>query len=66
MKKKEYIKPQMNVFKADMQAILAGSQTEAIQLETDYTDEQVKTLWDREETKTILSRSETFGRAFFP
>jgi len=57
MKKKEYIKPQMNVFKADMQALLAGSQTEAIQFEraseTDYTDEQVKTLWDREETKTI-------------
>lgn len=57
MKKKEYIKPQMNVFKADMQAILADSQTETIQLEraseTDYTDEQVKTLWDREETKTI-------------
>ncbi len=57
MKKKEYIKPQMNVFKADMQAILAGSQIETIQLErayeTDYTDEQVKTLWDREETKTI-------------
>ena len=57
MKKKEYIKPEMNVFKADMQALLADSQTEAIQLEraseTDYTDEQVKTLWDREETKTI-------------
>lgn len=57
MKKKEYIKPEMNVFKADMQAILAGSQIETIQLEraseTDYTDEQVKTLWNREETKTI-------------
>mgnify|MGYP007038502013 FL=1 len=57
MKKKEYIKPEMNVFKADMQAILAGSQIETKQLEraseTDYTDEQVKTLWDREETKTI-------------
>ena len=57
MKKKEYIKPEMNVFKADMQAILAGSQIETRQLEraseTDYTDEQVKTLWDREETKTI-------------
>ena len=57
MKKKEYIKPQMNVFKADMQAILADSGIETIQLkrasETDYTDEQVKTLWDREETKTI-------------
>ena len=57
MKKKEYIKPQMNVFKADMQALLAGSQTETIQLEraseTDYTDEQVKSLWDSEETKTI-------------
>ena len=57
MKKKEYIKPQMNVFKADMQALLAGSQIETMLLEraseTDYTDEQVKTLWDREETKTI-------------
>ena len=55
MKKKEYIKPEMNVFKADMQAILAGSQIETKQLEraseTDYTDEQVKTLWDREETR---------------
>lgn len=55
MKKKEYIKPEMNVFKADMQAILAGSQTIRLEKasETDYTDEQVKTLWDREETKTI-------------
>lgn len=55
MKKKEYIKPQMNVFKADMQAILADSQT--IRLErasdADYTEENIKTLWDREETKTI-------------
>lgn len=54
MKKKEYIKPQMNVFKADMQAILADSQIRLERAsETDYTDEQVKTLWDREETKTI-------------
>lgn len=55
MKKKEYIKPQMNVFKADMQALLADSQTEQLKRasETDYTDEQVKSLWDREETKTI-------------
>lgn len=57
MKKKEYIKPQMNVFKADMQALLAGSQIETMQLEraseTDYTDEQVKTFWDSEDTKTI-------------
>ena len=53
MKKKEYIKPQMNVFKADMQALLADSQTETMQLEADYTDENIKTLWDREETKTI-------------
>lgn len=55
MKKKEYIKPEMNVFKADMQAILADSQT--IRLEraskADYTEENIKTLWDREETKTI-------------
>ena len=57
MKKKKYIKPEMNVFKADMQAILAGSQIETIQLERasefNYTDEQVKSLWDREDTKTI-------------
>ena len=57
MEKKEYIKPEMNVFKADMQALLAGSQTETIPFkrasETDYTDEQVKTFWDSEETKTI-------------
>ena len=58
MKKKEYIKPEMNVFKADMQAILAYSTTETtIRLErasdADYKDEQVKSLWDSEETKTI-------------
>lgn len=56
MKKKEYIKPQMNVFKADMQAPLAGSQIETMQLEraseTDYEEENIKTLWDRD-TKTI-------------
>lgn len=56
MKKKEYIKPQMNVFKADMQALLAGSQIETMQLEraseTDYEEENIKTLWDRD-TKTI-------------
>lgn len=58
MKKKEYIKPQMNVFKADMQALLADSGIETtIRLErasdADYKDEQVKSLWDSEETKTI-------------
>lgn len=57
MKKKEYIKPQMNVFKADMQAILASTMETTIQLEraseADYKDEQVKSLWDSEETKTI-------------
>ena len=56
MKKKEYIKPRMNVFKADMQAILASTM-ETIQLkrasDADYKDEQVKTFWDSEETKTI-------------
>ena len=48
----------MNVFKADMQALLADSGIETTtRLErasdADYKDEQVKTLWDREETKTI-------------
>ena len=55
MKKKEYIKPQMNVFKADMQAILASTM-ETIQLERasddDYNEENIKTLWYRD-TKTI-------------
>ena len=57
MEKKEYIKPEMNVFKADMQAILADSTMETIQLERasefDYTDEQVKSLWDDKDHKTI-------------
>ena len=58
MKKKEYIKPQMNVFKADMQALLADSGIETtIRLErasdADYTDEQVKSLWDDIDHKTI-------------
>lgn len=59
MEKKEYIKPEMNVFKADMQALLADSSTieTTIRLErasdADYKDEQVKSLWDSEETKTI-------------
>ena len=57
MKKKEYIKPEMNVFKADMQAILAisGNPEEKIMLEfeTNYTEEDIKNLWDRDETKTI-------------
>ena len=57
MEKKEYIKPEMNVFKADMQAILADSATETMQLERasefNYTDEQVKSLWDDIDHKTI-------------
>lgn len=55
MEKKKYIKPEMNVFKADMQAILASTM-ETIQLERasddDYNEENIKTLWDRD-TKTI-------------
>ena len=57
MEKKEYIKPEMNVFKADMQPILANSTMETIQLERasefNYTDEQVKSLWDDIDHKTI-------------
>ena len=57
MKKKEYIKPQMNVFKADTQAILASTM-QTIRLEraseADYTDDNnIKNLWDSEKTKTI-------------
>ena len=57
MEKKEYIKPEMNVFKADMQAILADSTMETIQLERasefNYTDDQVQSLWDDKDHKTI-------------
>ena len=57
MEKKEYIKPEMNVFKADMQTILAGTQIEAIKLERadefNYTDDQVQSLWDDKDHKTI-------------
>lgn len=56
MKKKEYIKPEMNVFKADMQAILASTM-ETIKLERadefNYTDDQVQSLWDDKDHKTI-------------
>ena len=56
MKKKEYIKPQMNVFKADMQALLASTM-ETIKLERadefNYTDDQVQSLWDDKDHKTI-------------
>ena len=56
MEKKEYIKPEMNVFKADMQAILASTM-ETIKLERadefNYTDDQVQSLWDDKDHKTI-------------
>ena len=61
MKKKEYIKPEMNIFKADTQAILTGSEPtiETIKFERasefNYTEEDIKNLWDSEKTKTIWS-----------
>ena len=40
MKKKEYIKPEMNVFQMETQAILAGSYIEKAK-EEDYNDDNV-------------------------
>jgi hypothetical protein len=40
MKKKEYIKPELNFFKMETQAILAGSYIEKAQ-EKDYSEESV-------------------------
>ena len=40
MKKKEYIKPEMKVFKMETQAILAGSEIKTAK-EKDYSDDNV-------------------------
>ena len=40
MKKKEYIKPELKVFKMETQAILAGSYIEMAK-EEDYSDENI-------------------------
>ena len=45
MKKKEYIKPELNVFKTETQAILAGSYLENAKDE-DYSEESVKDYRD--------------------
>ena len=45
MKKKEYIKPELNVFKMETQAILAGSEIK-IATEKDYSEESVSDYRD--------------------
>ena len=45
MKKKEYLKPELNVFKTETQAILAGSCLEKAK-EGDYSEESVKDYRD--------------------
>ena len=56
MKKKKYIKPEMNVFNVEMQAILAGSTLKFEKAsEFNYSDETVKSFWDKETSKTIWS-----------
>ena len=45
MKKKEYIKPELNVFKTETQAILAGSYLEKAK-DKDYSDESVEDYRD--------------------
>ena len=45
MKKKEYIKPEMKVFKMETQAILAGSYIEMAK-EEDYSEESVSDYCD--------------------
>lgn len=46
MKKKEYIKPEMKVFKMETQAILAGSNTIPKATQDDYSDENINNLTD--------------------
>ena len=45
MKKKEYLKPELNVFKTETQAILAGSNIK-IATEDDYDEESVNDYRD--------------------
>lgn len=45
MKKKDYIKPELNVFKIETQAILAGSVIEKAKAE-DYNDDAVRDYRD--------------------
>ena len=45
MKKKEYIKPELNVYQMETQAILAGSNIK-IATEDDYDEESVKDYRD--------------------
>ena len=45
MKKKEYIKPEMSVYKMDTQAILAGSKIK-IAADDDYSEESVSDYRD--------------------
>ena len=45
MKKKEYLKPELNVFRMETQAILAGSYLEKAKVE-DYSEESVNEYRD--------------------
>ena len=45
MKKKEYIKPEMNVYQMETQAILAGSEIK-IAADDDYSEESVSDYCD--------------------
>lgn len=46
MKKKEYIKPEVNVMVMETSTILAGSTTIKMATETDYEEENVKSFWN--------------------
>lgn len=46
MKKKEYIKPEMNVYQMETQAILAGSEIK-IATDNDYDEESVSDYRDK-------------------
>lgn len=46
MKKKEYIKPEVNVMVMETSTILAGSERINMATESDYEEENVKNFWN--------------------
>ena len=46
MKKKEYIKPEVNVMVMETSTILAGSERINMATDSDYEEENVKSFWN--------------------
>lgn len=46
MKKKEYIKPEVNVMVMETSTILAGSESIHMATDADYEEEKIKSFWN--------------------